>query len=158
MTLFFLCAFVGTAPLDIYSYYRVRSELRSHGREAMHAGTTSAQMGLFERLQAVESEVVFLAGSPMVDQAFAGEAVDAGPGDRLRRLSALTLYTEGEAIPLIGNLTAVPQLSPETLANLARGQTALDVVRRGGAPPRHPDGPDTRPGRRQDRRCFGDAS
>ena len=135
VSLFLLCAFLATAPLVVLSFYNVRSELLKHSREAMHSGTYSAQMALYERLQGVESEVVFLTASPMVDQALAGEAITPGRGDRLRRISALTLHADGETTPLIGDLTVVPQLSAETLAGLARGQSALEVVRRGDAPP-----------------------
>ncbi len=133
VSLFLVCALLPTGVLSFFSYQRVRIQLRDQSMETMETRALNAQMGALERLQSVESELILMAASPMVDQALAGKRDTPSQANRLRRLSALTLFAEGETTPLVGNLTVVPQLSPQTLVDLDRGRTALEVVRRAGA-------------------------
>ena len=126
--LFFLCALLPTATLSYVSYRRVRSELRNQTTELMELATTDAQMGALERLQSVESELILLAASPSVTRAIGGApAVSTGTAP-LRRLSALTVATSDANLPIVGDLTDTPELSPETLAGLDRSESALVVV------------------------------
>ena len=126
--LFVLCAFLPTATLSFLSYRRVRSELLDQGSEMMELGATDAQMGALERLQSVESELMLLATSPSVGRALAGTGDGSSGTEALRRLSALTLATSDATLPIIGDLTDTPELPPETLAKLDRGESALAVV------------------------------
>ena len=131
--LFVLCAVLPFATLSFFSYRRVKSELKAQNTQLMHQGTTDAQMGVLERLQSVESELMLLAASPSVQSALSGTGdVVSGTGS-LRRLGALTLTTPDATIPIVGDLTATPELPPETLAELDRGESALVVVPGAGA-------------------------
>ena len=133
--LFVLCAFLPTATLSFLSYRRVRLELLDQGSEMMELGATDAQMGALERLQSVESELILLANSPGVGRALSGMGDGSSGTEALRRLSALTLATSDATLPIIGDLTDTPELPPETLAKLDRGESALAVV----------PGPESRP-------------
>jgi putative nucleotidyltransferase with HDIG domain len=133
--LFVLSALLPTATLSFLSYRRVRSELLDQSTEMMELGTTDAQMGALERLQSVESELMILGTSPTVGRALGGTG--AGPSGTLslRRISALTLATSDATIPIVGDLTDTPELPPETLANLDRGESALAVILGAGGRP-----------------------
>ena len=133
--LFVLCAFLPTATLSFLSYRRVRSELLDQGSEMMELGATDAQMGALERLQSVESELILLANSPGVGRALSGTGDGSSGTEALRRLSALTLATSDATLPIIGDLTDTPELPPETLAKLDRGESALAVVPGPGSRP-----------------------
>ena len=65
VSLFFLCALIPTATLAMLSYVRVRAELRSQTQDRLHQGTTDAAMGVYERVQAIESEMFFLSASTL---------------------------------------------------------------------------------------------
>ena len=129
--LFFLCALIPTATLAALSYARVRAELMSQSRERLNQGATDAAMGVIERVQAIESEMIFLAASTY-PSASAGRAGIETPLRRedLRRLSDVSLVPEIEAepVPMVGSLTEVPELSAVARANVTLGQTALTVV------------------------------
>ena len=133
--LFILCAFLPTAALSFLSYRRVRSELLDQSREMMELGATDAQMGALERLQSVENELILLANSSGVGRALSGTGDGSSGTEALRRLSALTLATSDATLPIIGDLTETPQLPPETLAELDRGESALAVVPGPGSRP-----------------------
>ena len=133
--LFVLCALLPTATLSFFSYRTVRSELRAQSTELMALGATDAQMGALERLQSVESELSLLAASPSVGRALTGTDDGASRTESLRRLSALTLTTSDATIPIVGDLTTTPELSPEALANLDRGESALVAVPGAGSRP-----------------------
>ena len=146
--LFVLCALLPTVGLSFFSYQRVRSELRDQSTAQMQVGTTDAQMGALERLQSVESELILLAASPNVTRAFGGASSGWSAPEIMRRLDALTLATPTAIIPIVGDLTDLPELHPETLANLDDGESALAVVRGPGNRPnilmaRAPEGADT---------------
>ncbi len=129
--LFFLSALIPTATLAALSYARVRAELMSQSRERLNQGATDAAMGVIERVQAIESEMIFLAASTY-PLASAGRARIETPLRRedLRRLSDVSLVPEIEAepVPMVGSLTEVPELSAVARANVTLGQTALTVV------------------------------
>ncbi len=129
--LFFLCALIPTATLAALSYARVRAELVSQSRQRLDLGTTDAAMGVIERVQAIESEMIFLAAStyPLTSAVRAGIATPLRRED-LRRLSDLSLVPDidAEPAPMVGSLTEVPELSAVARANVTQGQTALTVV------------------------------
>jgi putative nucleotidyltransferase with HDIG domain len=133
--LFLLCALLPTATLSFFSYRTVRSELRAQSTELMALGATDAQMGALERLQSVESELSLLAASPSVGRALSGTSDGASRTESLRRLGALTLTTSDATIPIVGDLTVTPELPPQTLANLDRGESALVAVPGAGSRP-----------------------
>ena len=58
--------------------------------------------------------------------------VPGGAETTLRRLSSLTLVTADATVPIVGDLTDTPVLSPEMRARLDGGQSALAVVRGAG--------------------------
>ena len=126
--LFLLCALLPTAALSVVSYLYFRSQVLSQSTELMDLGATDAQMGALERLQSVESELILLGASPSVERALSGTGDGASRTESLRRLGALTLTTSDATIPIVGELTVTPELSPETLANLDRGESALVAV------------------------------
>ena len=129
--LFFLCALIPTATLTALSYARVRAERVSQSRERLDQGTTDAAMGVIERVQAIESEMIFLAAStyPLASAVRAGIETPLRRED-LRRLSDVSLVPEidAEPVPMVGSLTEVPELSAVARANVTLGQTALTVV------------------------------
>ncbi len=133
--LFFLCALIPTATLAALSYARVRAELVSQSRERLDQGTTDAAMGVIERVQAIESEMIFLAAStyPLSSAVRAGIETPLRRED-LRRLSDMSLVPEidAEPVPMVGSLSEVPELSAVARANVTLGQTALTVVPRDG--------------------------
>jgi len=133
--LFFLCALLPTATLSFLSYRRVRSELLNQSTELMALGASDAQMGALERLQSVESELILLGNSAGVARALSGTGDGPERTALLRRLSALTLVTSDATVPIIGDLRETPQLSPETLAKLDRGESKLAVVPGTGSRP-----------------------
>jgi len=133
--LFLLCALLPTVTLSFFSYRTVRSELRAQSTELMALGATDAQMGALERLQSVESELMLLATSPSVGRALSGTGGGATGTESLRRLDALTLTTSEATIPILGDLTVTPELSPATRANLDRGESALVAVPGTGSRP-----------------------
>ena len=122
--LFFLCALIPTATLAALSYARVRAELMSQSRERLNQGATDAAMGVIERVQAIESEMIFLAASTY-PSASAGRAGIETPLRRedLRRLSDVSLVPEIEAepVPMVGSLTEVSELSAVARANVTLG-------------------------------------
>ena len=126
--LFLLCALLPTAALSVVSYLYFRSQVLSQSTDLMDLGATDAQMGALERLQSVESELILLGASPSVERALSGGGDGTSRTESLRRLSALTLTTPDATIPIVGELTVTPELSPETLANLDRGESALVAV------------------------------
>ena len=130
--LFLLCALLPTAALSVVSYLHFRSQVLSQSTELMALGATDAQMGALERLQSVESELMLLGASPSVERALSGTGDRTSRTESLRRLSALTLTTSDATIPIVGELTVTPELSPETLANLDRGESALVAVPEAG--------------------------
>lgn len=133
--LFVLCALIPTVILSYFSYLRVESELRNRSTEVMDSGASNTQMGVLERLQAVESELILLAASPGVDRALEGTGDAPSGTESLRRLSALTLARSDATIPIHGDLTEPPELPSETLANLDSGQSALAVILGAGSRP-----------------------
>ena len=133
--LFFLIALLPTAALSLLSYRTVWSERRDQTTELMELATTDAQMGALERLQSVENELILLAASPSVARALNGAAAGSSGTAPLRRLGALTLATSVATLPIVGELTDTPELLPETLANLDRGESALVVVPGAGSRP-----------------------
>ena len=68
-------------------------------------------------------------------RALTGTDDGASRTESLRRLSALTLTTSDATIPIVGDLTTTPELSPEALANLDRGESALVAVPGAGSRP-----------------------
>ncbi len=133
--LFVLCAILPMATLSLVSYLRVESELRNRNTEVMNSGASNTQMGVLERLQAVESELILLAASPGVDRALEGTGDAPSGSESLRRLSALTLAMSDATISIHGDLTDTPELPSETLANLDGGQSALAVILGAGGRP-----------------------
>ena len=133
--LFLLCALLPTAALSVVSYLYFRSQVLSQSTELMDLGATDAQMGALERLQSVESELILLGASPSVERALRGGGDGTSRTESLRRLSALTLTTSDAIVPIVGDLTVTPELSPETLANLDRGESALVAVPGAGSRP-----------------------
>ena len=133
--LFLWCALLLTAALLVVSYLHFRSQILSQSTELMDLGATDAQMGALERLQSVESELILLATSPSVVRALSGTDDGASRTESLRRLGALTLTTSDATIPIVGDLTVTPELSPATLANLDRGESALVAVPGAGSRP-----------------------
>ena len=129
--LFFLSALIPTATLAVLSYVRVRAELVSQSRERLDQGTTDAAMGIIERVQAIESEMIFLAAStyPLASTVRAGIETPLRRED-LRRLSDVSLVPEidAEPVPMVGSLTEVPELSAVARSNVTLGQTALTVA------------------------------
>ena len=129
--LFFLCALIPTTTLAVVSYVRVRAELRDQTQERLHQGTTDAAMGVFERVQAIESEMSFLSASK---SALAFDSRDEGEApvraEVLRRLSEVSLARGDRSppVPLVGSLTELPQLSPDQQARANEGRTVLTVV------------------------------
>ena len=133
--LFLWCALLPTAALSVISYLHFRSQILSQSTELMDLGATDAQMGALERLQSVKSELILLATSPSVVRALSGTDDGASRTESLRRLGALTLTTSDATIPIVGDLTVTPELSPATLANLDRGESALVAVPGAGSRP-----------------------
>ena len=126
--LFVLCALLPTMALGFMSYREAVSVVDRNSSEQMELGTSDAEMGVLDRIQSVESELILLASAPSVVRALNGAARDMVGEEQLRRLSALTLVTPGATIPIVGDLTDTPKLSPETLADLDAGESALAVV------------------------------
>ena len=126
--LFVMCALLPTVALSIFSYLRVRSELRAQSTELMDLATGDAQMGTLERLQSLESELMLLAASPSVSRALSGTSDSTGRTEPLRRLGALSVTIADATIPIVGDLTVTPELPDTIRANLDRGQSALVVV------------------------------
>ena len=131
VSLFFLCALIPTATLAMLSYVRVRAELRSQTQERLHQGTTDAAMGVYERVQAIESEMFFLSASTLALAPAIRSGVDS-PLQRsdLRRLDEMSLVSGDDPtpMPLVGSLTQVPELSSAAQAGVDRGETVLTVV------------------------------
>ena len=133
--LFVLCALLPTAALSFFSYRTVKSERLNQSTSMMELGATDGQMGALERLQSVESELILLAASPSVARALSAAGDGSSATESLRRLSALTLVTPEATLSIIGDLTDTPELSPETLASLDRGESALAIVPGEGSRP-----------------------
>ena len=126
--IFVLCALLPTVTLSLISYRMAWLQLRNWSSAEMEQATTDAQYGALERLQSVESELILLAASPSVARALDGAAAVSSGTARLRRLGALTLATSGTTLSIVGELTDTPELPPETLAELDRGESGLVVV------------------------------
>ena len=134
VAVFFLSAVIPTATLALLSYARVRTELENQTHVRLHEGTTDAAMGVYERVQAIESEMSFLSAATFVLAPAVRAGIDSPVlrGD-LRRLDevSLVLETNAEPIPLAGSLVGVPELSEEEYLGLTRGETVLTVVPEG---------------------------
>jgi hypothetical protein len=125
---FVLCALLPTVALSFVSYRTVRTELIRQSIEQMELGTTDAQMGVLEGLQSVESELILWTASPNVGRALSGAEAGPGGAQTLRRLNALTLVSSNAIVPILGDLTATPKLTPERLTDLEAGESALVVA------------------------------
>jgi putative nucleotidyltransferase with HDIG domain len=133
--LFVVCALLPAMGVSIVSYWQARSQLRRSEDETIRSRATNAQNGALERLQSVESELILLAASPSLDRALSGTDDASGEIGSLRRLDAVTLATSDATIAIYGDLTDTPELAPETLGNLDRGQSVLAVTDGAGGRP-----------------------
>ena len=143
--LFVVCAVGPTTLLSVWSYTRVRAELLTQSNNQMDFATNDAQMGAIERFQSVEGELSLHAASPIVAQALAGATEVTGEIETMRRLDAITLVTPDATVQIAGDLTDIPEPSPEDLTRLDAGRSLVSLVRGTGVSPdilvgRTPDG------------------
>jgi signal transduction histidine kinase/HAMP domain-containing protein len=120
--LFVGCALVPVSALAILTFWRVNAELYEQGERRLHLTSKAVAMAVYERLQTADEALGTIAERP-------GTAVRA----RASHIwTAVALVTEdGKRRPLVGQMDRTPALTPEQLARLAEGKTALTVEQPG---------------------------
>lgn len=135
--LFLICAVVPTTVVAVVGYHQLATELRSDGKEGLHAAGQSIATELFGRLGALEATLDAL------DARLATQA-ELWPRSLIqeaeRSFSEVTYRGDGEAHFLLGSPVDLPTSSPAAQAvidaKLAGGASVLSLEHRPDGSPR----------------------
>ncbi len=116
-TLFILCAFTPTLILAIISYYRVVSQIEEQSFVRLKRETKSYGLGLFDRLNRVENELVHLSRNLLVGY---GEFVFSD--ERQKETVFSMLLNVSQYLPRGATTTIYGELEPELFSGLVVGE------------------------------------